>query len=116
MLAGLFLASFPPKQLINAHEVNVKSWTTNPKQQNWKLNQLDPAFHHCDDGKRSFNRYPNEAGLAFRYHVASRQLHVLDVPPRDGLNRRVMPERLSDAHGGEGKARQIVPAHQSTHK
>lgn len=39
-----FFASFPPKQLINAHEVNVKSWTTNPKQQNWKLNPLDPAL------------------------------------------------------------------------
>lgn len=54
--------------------------------------------------------------LAFRDRVTSRQLHILDVPPCDSLNRRVKPERLSDAHGGEGEAGQVLPDHQSTHK
>lgn len=54
--------------------------------------------------------------LAFRDRVASGQLHVLEVPPGDSLDRRVKPERLSDAHGGEGKAGQILPDHQSAHK
>lgn len=82
--------------------------------QNWKLNHFDPAFHRRDYGKRQFNHYTGEAELAFRDRVASRQLHVLGVPPRDSLNRSVKPERLSDAHGGEGKAGQILPDHQST--
>lgn len=47
--------------------------------------------------------------------MASRQLHVLEVPPRDGLDRGVKPERLSDAHGGERKVGQVLPDHQSTH-
>lgn len=47
--------------------------------------------------------------LTFRDSALPRQLHVLDVPPRHSLNRRVKPEGLSDAHGCEGKAGQILP-------
>lgn len=47
--------------------------------------------------------------LTFRDSVLPGQLHVLGVPPRHSLNRRVKPERLSDAHGCEGKAGQILP-------
>lgn len=38
-----------------------------------------------------------------------RQRHVLGVRPRHSLHWRVQPERLSDAHGGEGKVGQVLP-------
>lgn len=49
--------------------------------------------------------------LTLRHRAIPRQRHILGVLPRHSLNRRVQPERLSDAHGGERKVGQILPAH-----
>lgn len=61
--------------------------------------------------------WSESAPLTRRYSATPWQCHVLGVPPRHRLHRSVQPEGLSDAHGGEGKVRQILPLdkHTQTH-
>lgn len=56
-----------------------------------------------------FCMWSESVPLTCRYSAAPWQCHVLGVPPRHRLHRSVQPEGLSDAHGGEGEAGQILP-------
>lgn len=43
------------------------------------------------------------------------QCQVLGVLPGDSLHWRMEPERLPNAHGGEGKAGQVIPLETHVH-
>lgn len=53
--------------------------------------------------------------LTSRDCATARQCQVLGVLPGDSLHWRMEPERLSNAHGGEGKAGQVIPLETYVH-
>lgn len=63
----------------------------------------------------TFKKHQESFFLTRWYYAIPGQHHILGVPPCYSLHRRVQPERLSDAHGGEGKIGQILPLDKCTH-